>query len=106
MKVTYTTPNGRLSFEVECATGKAAFEVVAAIQELFEEEACGCCKSAHIRCDVREISNNKYFKLLCNSCGATLDFGQNKDGKGLFVKRYDKDTKDRLPNNGWYIYQR
>ncbi len=105
MKVSYTTVNGRLTFEVEVTTGKQAFEVVAAVQELFEEAACGCCKSAHIRCDVREYDSNKYFKLVCNDCNAQIDFGQHKDGKGLFIKRFDKDTKAALPNRGWYVWQ-
>jgi hypothetical protein len=105
MKVRYTTENNRLTFELEATTGKQAFEIVAAIQELFEEPACGCCKSAHIRCDVREFDGNSYYKLLCNACGAQLDFGQHKDGKGLFVKRTDKETKKPLPNRGWYVWQ-
>ena len=104
MKVTYTTPTGRLTFEMELASGKQAFEVVAAIQELFEEADCGCCQSKNIRCDVREYDQNKYYKLCCNDCAAQLDFGQKKDGKTLFVKRRDKEGQD-LPNRGWYIYQ-
>lgn len=104
MLVRYTTPNGRLTFEIEVTNAKVAFECVAAIQELFEEPNCGACKSEAIRCDVRTIDNNQYFKLLCLGCGATLDFGQKKDGKGLFAKRLDED-KHPLPNRGWYIWQ-
>jgi hypothetical protein len=37
MKMSYTTPNGRLTFELEADTGKTAFAIVARIQELFEE---------------------------------------------------------------------
>ncbi len=103
MKVTYTTPNGRLVFELEVASGKQAFEVVGAIQELFEEPNCGCCSSEHIRCEVRHVDDNAYYKLLCLDCGATLDFGQKKDGKHLFVKRRGED-RQVLPNRGWYIY--
>ena len=106
MKVTYTTANGRLTFEVECTTGKQAFEIVAGIQELFEEPACGCCKSTAIRCDVREYDNNKYFKMTCSACSAQIDFGQHKDGKGLFIKRFDKESQSALPNKGWYIYRK
>jgi len=105
MKVTYTTANGRISFEVDATTGKQAFEVVAAIQEIFEESACGACKSPSIRFDVREWDGNKYFKMACNACGAQIDFGQHKDGKGLFVKRMDKDKRP-LPDNGWYHWQK
>jgi hypothetical protein len=104
VKVTYTTPDGRISFEVEVASGKMAFEVIAAIQELFEESACGCCKSGAIQRQVREFDGNKYFKLVCTACGAQLDFGQHKDGKGLFIKRRDENKRE-LPNRGWYIYQ-
>jgi hypothetical protein len=104
MKVKYTTPSKRVEIELEVTTGKQAFEFVAAVQELFEEPACGKCKSEILHCVVREIQGNKYFSLSCAQCGAQLDFGQNKDGKGIFVKRYDKD-KQPLPNNGWYHWK-
>jgi hypothetical protein len=108
MKLTYTSANGRIVFEVDVSTGKQAFEVVAAVQELFEEECCGCCKSTKVRCQVRHSGDGKYvyYSLVCGDCAATLDFGQKQDGKSLFVKRQDKDTKAKLPNNGWYHYQR
>ena len=106
MQVKYTTPNGRLTFEQEVTTGKQAFEFVAAVQALFEEASCGCCKSESIRCNTRDHDGNRYYELTCNSCGAKMDFGQNKDGKGMFAKRTDKDTYQPLPNRGWYIYQR
>lgn len=104
MKVVYTSASGRLSFEFEVQTGKAAFEAVAAIQELFEEPDCGMCKGKRIKCDCREFDGNKYFKLACDDCGAQLDFGQHKDGKGLFIKRKDKDNR-AIPNRGWYKWQ-
>ncbi len=104
MKMTYKTPNGRLAFEMEVGSGKQAFEIVAAVQELFEEPNCGACESPLIRCDVREFDGNKYFKLVCCDCGAQLDFGQHKDGKGLFVKRRDAN-KNLLPARGWYIWK-
>lgn len=105
MKVTYTSGNGRLAIEFDCETGKAAFACIAAVQELFEEPDCGCCGSANIRCDVREFDGNQYYKLACNACGAQLDFGQHKNGKSLFVKRWDKEKNRPLPNRGWYVWQ-
>lgn len=106
MKVTYTTEGGRLAFELDADSPKTAFEAVAGLQELFEEPDCGCCKSKAIRCEVREHDGNKYYKVVCNACGAQLDFGQFKDGKGLFVKRWDKDAGRAMPNRGWYIYRK
>ncbi len=105
MKVTYTTPNGRLAFEMDAASPKAAFEAVAGIQEVFEERQCGCCKSERIHFEVREFDKKKYFKMVCSDCTAQLDFGQNQDLVNLFPKHRDKDTKQPLPNRGWYIYR-
>lgn len=104
MKGKYTTANGRLSFEFEGATDRAIFAQLAEIQEVFEEAACGCCRSTSLRYEVREFDAYKYYKLLCTACGATLDFGQHKVGESLFPKRRDKDGND-LPNDGWYVYR-
>lgn len=103
MKMRYTTPNGRLTFELEADTGKAAFAVIARIQELFEEPDCGQCGSKNIRCSVRHIEDYTYYSLVCE-CGAQLNFGQNKDGKGLFVKRKD-ETGEEVGKRGWYHWQ-
>lgn len=106
MEVKYTVPNGRLTFTFDVQTGKQAFQAVAKIQELFEEPECGCCQSKAIACACREWEGNQYYNLKCSACGAQLDFGQNKDGKGLFVKRWDKETNSPMPNRGWYVYQK
>ncbi len=105
MKFKYITGNGRIEFELEAATPKAAFEAIAAAQEVFEEADCGCCGSPAIRFEVREFDSNKYFKLVCGACHAQLDFGQNKDTVNIFPKRFDKDTKKPLPHRGWYVWQ-
>ncbi len=39
-----------------------------------------------------------YYALLCQACGASLSFGQTREGERLFPKR-DKGTR------GWEIYQ-
>jgi hypothetical protein len=41
MKATYTTANGRLSFEVEGSSVKELFERVAGVQEIFEQPEGG-----------------------------------------------------------------
>lgn len=105
MKVTYASASGRLKFEFESENDKKLFSTLAHIQEVFEETSCGCCKSERIRNDVREFDGNFYYKLLCDDCGATMDFGQHKTGDSLFPKRHDKETKELLPNRGWYHYK-
>lgn len=104
MKVRYTTPNQRLTFELEVQNGKAAFAAVAAIQELFEEPKCGSCESKNIRCSVRHIDDYVYYSLVCSDCNAQLNYGQSKDGKGLFVKRRDSDGNE-VGQNGWYHWK-
>lgn len=104
MKIRYTTPNGRLEFEMEVDTGKTAFAVVARIQELFEESECGQCGDKNIRCSVRHIDDYTYYSLVCPQCSAQLNFGQNKDGKGLFVKRKNDDGNE-IGKRGWYHWR-
>lgn len=103
MRVVYQC--GRVTFESEVANAKAAVEFLAQVEEIAGEESCGLCKSTAIAHDVREFGGNKYYKLVCQSCGAQMDFGQNRDGVGLFAKRRDSDTKQSLPNRGWYVWQ-
>ena len=107
MKVTYTTPNARIVIECEIAKGKDAFEFIGKVQELFEEEECGCCHSKKIRCEVREKDSFKFYQWTCCNpeCGARLELGQHKEGGGLFVKRWDKDAGRPLPDNGWFIWK-
>lgn len=105
MKVTYTTTDGRLRFDTEITTTKQAFEFVADVQEIFEEESCGKCGSKAIHFQVREYDKNLYYKMVCTKCRAQLDFGQHKEGGGLFIKQWDKEAAKPLPDRGWYIYQ-
>ncbi len=106
MKVSYTTESGRLTFEAELPSVKHAFEFVALLQEIFEEPECGCCHSKNIKHQSRIHQDNQYLNLSCADCGAQLDIGQKKDGKGIFVKRWDKDAQQAKPNKGWYVYNR
>lgn len=103
MKIRYATSHGRLEFEFDASTTKEAFEWLATIQELFEEGTCGLCSGSNLRYDVREFDGNNYYKLACRDCGATLDFGQRRDGSNLFIKRKDADG-NALPSRGWYHY--
>jgi hypothetical protein len=103
MKVRYATANSRLQFEFDAATTKEAVEFLAVIQELFEETTCRQCGSEHVKFDVRNYDGNTYYKLRCDDCYATLDFGQRRDGVNLFLKRKDADGH-WMPNRGWYRY--
>lgn len=104
MKLRYVAQNNRVIFEAEPANVKEAFEFLSTVQELFEEAECGLCGQSSLSYEVREFDGNHYYKLVCRDCGATLDFGQRRDGINLFIKRKDADGR-ALPNRGWYRYQ-
>lgn len=93
-------------FEFEASSPKEIFEKLALLDSLFTEDSCGCCGSKEIIYFNRPVDNGSYLELRCQKCRAQLSFGQNKDGKGIFAKRWDKDTKQPLPNRGWYVYHK
>lgn len=100
MKLRYKVGE-KLEFELEGAGQKEIFKELAAIQEIFGEEACGVCGSKNIKFIVRNIENNDYFELRCSDCSAILAFGQHKKGGTLFPKRKD-DEGHYLPSKGWH----
>jgi hypothetical protein len=99
MRVTYNSANGRLSAEIDGESQKDIFHEISKFQEVFEENTCGKCKGQDIKFVVRNVDDNHYYELRCNSCGAKLAFGAHKKGGGLFPKR--KDGDNWLPDNGW-----
>jgi len=104
MKAHYRTKSGQLTFEVQADNTKEIFKQVADLQQIFEaEDACGLCDSKNLRFQVRTIEDNHYHQLTCLDCRARFQFGQHKQGGGLYPKRKDPDGK-WLPNGGWEIY--
>lgn len=98
MKCTYRSRDGRMLFQVEGQSQKQLFAEIANIQSVFEaDSACGCCSSPNIRFDVRTIEANSYYSLVCEDCGAALQFGQHRSGDTLYAKRSDVDR-------GWRRY--
>lgn len=100
MKAQYRTANGRLVIEVQTDEVRELFRLVAAVQDVFEAETvCGLCESQRLQNQVRTVSENDYFELICRDCHARFAFGLNKKGGGLFPKRRGPDGL--LPNGGW-----
>lgn len=104
MKVRYRF--GNVEFEQDVQDRKSAFQFISDISDLFPDEPCGCCKSKNTRPRVRKHDSYTFFEIVCGDCTAQLSFGQNKEGGGLFLKRWDKDTKQPLPNRGWSVYKK
>lgn len=105
MKAHYRTRSGRITFEVEGQTPKDLFRGIAEIEEVFEADAtCGCCEYSGIVFRVRTVEDNEFYELFCESCTATLSFGQRRTGGKLFVKRKDGNGAF-LPNRGWKVWR-
>jgi hypothetical protein len=110
MKCTYTSHDGRLSFEFDADSQKAIFAKLGMLQEVFEADtSCGCCSSTNIRFRVRHVESRDgrkcdYYELQCGDCNARLCFGQHQVGNTLFAKRKDQEGNP-LPARGWSVYQ-
>ena len=100
MKVSYNTPNGRMSVEFQVDTQVDLFQQLAFFQEVFGETGCGKCGSENLRFQVRNVEDNHYYELRCLDCGDKLAFGVMKQGGRLFPRRKDKEGT-WLPDNGW-----
>jgi hypothetical protein len=101
MKARYR-PSEYLEIEVDGTAEKEIFEQLARCDEVFSDEPCGMCQSGNTKFVCRTVDANKYFERRCGDCGATLAYGQNKTGGGLFPKRkieeggkevYDKKSR-------------
>jgi hypothetical protein len=101
MEAQYKTRSGRLFVKVQAEKEKDLFRQLATVQEVFDAETqCGCCNSENIRFQVRSVESMEFFEIICIACGAKFEFGQHKNGAGLFPKRRS-ERGDPLPNNGW-----
>ena len=105
MEAQYKTRSGRLLVKVQAERQKDLFRQLATLQEVFDAEThCGCCNSENIRFQVRTVESMEFFELACTACGAKFEFGQHKNGAGLFPKRKNEHG-DPLPNHGWKKWQ-
>lgn len=112
-KVIFKTLGGMASIECEAVSPKDAFKKLAILQEMCSEKECGCCHSTNIAYRVRTAENRdgaeiEYYEMKClePNCGAALQYGQHTKAPTLFAKRWDKESRTAIPNNGWVIYVR
>ena len=103
MKVTKHYESSGVTVEFEAQGRKEVFQYLAGLAEILEVEPCGECGSTNVVHEFRTVESNNYFSLRCKKCHAQLDFGQNKVGGGLFIRRKDKDGNFRgTKRSGWY----
>ena len=73
-------------------------------REVFRETTCGLCGSEQVAPSHRVAKGYDFYSMDCLGCGATLSFGQTREGERLFPKRRDKEGNE-VGKSGWHQYQ-
>ena len=97
-------PVGRAWIEVEAQSVKDAMRDLSEYAEVFGETVCGVCQSDKVTPEHRVAKGYDFYSMVCQSCGAKLDFGQTREGERLFPKRKDRDNNE-IGKQGWNQYQ-
>lgn len=105
MKVRMQSLDGRATIEFEAPGVKELFQRMGKVSEIINVEACGCCNSKRTVQSFRQVKGYDYYSFQCLDCQAQLNFGQYKDGRGLFLKRSDEEGRP-LGKNGWHHYHK
>ena len=64
MKVKYTTPNNRITVELEADTQVEVFSQLSAFQEVFGETNCGKCGSDNLKFQIRNVDDNEFLSKM------------------------------------------
>jgi len=101
-----------VTVKVEAGNMMELVDNLTSIRESIGSEPCGKCKSVDTFPNARTVSDNTFYEIRCNDCGAVLQLGVNKNDKKLYKKRMKTDGKGKavkdkndkavyLPNKGW-----
>lgn len=101
-KVRY--PIGRAWIEVDAVSVKESIKALSEYAEVFGQTHCGLCQSDQVWPVHRVAKGYDFFEMKCAACGASLSFGQTREGERLFPKRRDQDGHE-IGKNGWHQYQ-
>lgn len=112
--------NPKMKLVVDGEDVNELFESLGLMQEIFGEEHCGKCKSTNLKFHMRKVGEGKkvmsYPEMVCESCGAKLEFGKTQDERMYPIRfqrqknevenrwEYVKDSNGRnvpLGENGW-----
>lgn len=97
--VKLNVPNRGVQLELQVESPKDAVRQLSAYMEIFSITTCGLCGSVEIRFERRSKDSIEFFGMKCMACGASLDFGQHKEGDTLFAKLGKGER-------GWYHYEK
>ena len=95
---------GEAWVEVDAVSVKDAIQEISDYVEVFGEGTCGLCQSPEIVPRHRRHQDFDFYEMACLACGATLSYGQTKEGGRLFPKRKDRDGNE-IGKQGWHQYQ-
>ena len=95
---------GKTWVEVDCVSVKDGIQELSQYMEVFVEGMCGVCQSTDVIPNHRTAKGYDFYEMKCLGCGATLSFGQTKEGGRLFPRRRDQEGNE-LGKQGWHQYQ-
>ena len=104
MNATYVSLAGRLRLTRECASITDVLTFLEEVETVFAHDACRCCGSKNVTFGHAVRQGYDFYEARCADCSARLQFGQRRDGGGLFPKRKDKQG-NVLPDGGWAVWR-
>lgn len=79
--------NSKLTIEQECDGIKGLF-ADAGIFSTFPTE-CNNCQSGNLALNERKTKKGEYYEITCGDCGHRKQYGQYKEGDGLYPKDWE-----------------
>lgn len=79
--------NSKLTVEQECKGIKGLFKD-AGIFSSFPSE-CNNCQSGNLALNERKTAKGEYYEITCGDCGFRKEYGQYKEGGGLYPKEWN-----------------
>jgi translation initiation factor 2 beta subunit (eIF-2beta)/eIF-5 len=104
MTTTIRYPVGDAIVTIQCQTVKEAIKELSEYGVVFGESKCEMCQSEQVIPTYKLAKGYDFYEMTCTDCGASLSFGQTKEGERLFPKRKDKDG-NAIGKFGWHQYQ-
>ncbi len=84
MIIKYQTTIGKNKIAIECQKMSELHKWNSVYGNL--PDKCTACESDNIFLSYKNPKGNEYYMVECGQCGATANFGQHKDGSGLYWK--------------------
>ena len=104
MDAQFKALGGDLAIKIEAGDMQGLIQQLSELLDFFGETQCQACESKNVRPQYRSAKGFDFYSVRCIDCGASLNFGQTKEGHKLFAKRKD-DQGEYIGQFGWEKYE-